>query len=184
MRQAQLVALLALGLDLALALPGQGWGLRRFKSLVTFGDSYTDDSRLNYFGSHDGAAPPVGWEQPVVRTMTHCAPRQESTTEQDTEQQLGFGRLQLGLLRCAIGTCEPIQLRRERCRVLKQNHTADILHHQRTIPIRVGIRSPSLPGRQQVHDPIWKEIPRHPLAGNSLLYLDRDQRSGRKCVLD
>ncbi|KAL4894479.1 hypothetical protein BDV59DRAFT_207094 [Aspergillus ambiguus] len=65
MRQFPLLSFLALGFDLSLGLPGQGWGPRKFKSLVTFGDSYTDDSRLNYLGSHNGAAPPVGWEQPV-----------------------------------------------------------------------------------------------------------------------
>jgi hypothetical protein len=41
------------------------WGLKKFTSLVAFGDSYTDDSRLSYFGSHNGSAPPVGWENPA-----------------------------------------------------------------------------------------------------------------------
>ena len=56
---------------------GQQWGLRKFTSLIAFGDSYTDDSRLGYFGSHNGAAPPVGWVDPVVsspytlRTLIH-----------------------------------------------------------------------------------------------------------------
>ena len=43
-----------------------GWDLFEFTSLVAFGDSYTDDSRLAYFFSHDGQAPPVGWVDPVV----------------------------------------------------------------------------------------------------------------------
>ncbi|PLB43269.1 GDSL lipase/acylhydrolase family protein [Aspergillus steynii IBT 23096] len=59
-----LAGILALTLDLTLARPSQGWGLRKFKSLVTFGDSYTDDSRLGYFINHNGSAPPVGWVQP------------------------------------------------------------------------------------------------------------------------
>lgn len=42
-------------------------GLSKFTSLVTFGDSYTDDSRLNYFSLHNGDAPPVGWVDPAVR---------------------------------------------------------------------------------------------------------------------
>lgn len=47
--------------------PGaQPWGLKKFTSLVAFGDSYTDDSRLNYFSQHNGTAPPVGWVDPVV----------------------------------------------------------------------------------------------------------------------
>ncbi|KAK4499334.1 hypothetical protein PRZ48_009847 [Zasmidium cellare] len=44
---------------------GQQWGLKKFTSLVAFGDSYTDDSRLGYFGAHNGTAPPVGWVNPV-----------------------------------------------------------------------------------------------------------------------
>jgi hypothetical protein len=39
-----------------------------FKSLVTFGDSYTDESRAPYFGQH-GRAPPTGWMGPVVRPL-------------------------------------------------------------------------------------------------------------------
>jgi len=35
-----------------------------FDNLVTFGDSYTDESRLGYFTSHDGQAPPVGYLLP------------------------------------------------------------------------------------------------------------------------
>jgi hypothetical protein len=42
------------------------WSLDNFKSLVTFGDSYTDESRGNYFVSHGGNPPPVGWIGPVV----------------------------------------------------------------------------------------------------------------------
>ncbi|KAI5197573.1 carbohydrate esterase family 16 protein [Aureobasidium subglaciale EXF-2481] len=41
------------------------WNLKKFTSLVAFGDSYTDDSRLSYFGSHNGSAPPVGWISPA-----------------------------------------------------------------------------------------------------------------------
>lgn len=42
------------------------WNLARFKSLVTFGDSYTDESRYNYFATHNGSAPPPGWVDPPV----------------------------------------------------------------------------------------------------------------------
>jgi hypothetical protein len=44
----------------------ENWSLKKFTSLVAFGDSYTDDSRLGYFGSHNGSAPPVGWVDPAV----------------------------------------------------------------------------------------------------------------------
>ncbi|MCJ1308047.1 hypothetical protein MMC25_001697 [Agyrium rufum] len=36
------------------------WDVSRFNSLVTFGDSYTDENRLGYFTTHNGSAPPVG----------------------------------------------------------------------------------------------------------------------------
>ncbi|EAW11701.1 SGNH/GDSL hydrolase family protein [Aspergillus clavatus NRRL 1] len=64
MRQVQLLMGLALALDVVSAHPSKSWGLKKFKSLVSFGDSYTDQARINYFGGHGGAAPPVGWEQP------------------------------------------------------------------------------------------------------------------------
>jgi hypothetical protein len=44
----------------------QAWKEGKFKTLVTFGDSYTDENRLGYFIQNNGTAPPVGWEQPVV----------------------------------------------------------------------------------------------------------------------
>jgi hypothetical protein len=52
----------------------EDWSLKKFTSLVAFGDSYTDDSRLGYFGSHNGSAPPVGWVNPAV-SRTTCVSR-------------------------------------------------------------------------------------------------------------
>jgi len=43
----------------------EAWSIKKFTSLVAFGDSYTDDSRLGYFASHNGSAPPVGWVNPA-----------------------------------------------------------------------------------------------------------------------
>ncbi|GMG04257.1 unnamed protein product [Aspergillus oryzae var. brunneus] len=63
-----LLGILAATKDLALAKPTQKWGLREFNNLVTFGDSYTDDTRASYFYAHNGSAPPVGWKQPEVHT--------------------------------------------------------------------------------------------------------------------
>lgn len=45
------------------------WDLAKFESLVVFGDSYSDDSRLSYFESHNGSAPPVGWVDPAVSLL-------------------------------------------------------------------------------------------------------------------
>ena len=36
------------------------WSLENFDSLVTFGDSYTDENRLNYFLQNKGNPPPPG----------------------------------------------------------------------------------------------------------------------------
>ncbi|KAI8938437.1 hypothetical protein NX059_004330 [Plenodomus lindquistii] len=41
------------------------WKEGQFKTMVTFGDSYTDDSRLSYFIANNNTAPPVAWDQPV-----------------------------------------------------------------------------------------------------------------------
>lgn len=49
--------------------PSQGWRDGKFKTLVTFGDSFTDESRLGYFINNKGSAPPVAWQQPVVRHL-------------------------------------------------------------------------------------------------------------------
>ncbi|KIW06129.1 uncharacterized protein PV09_03294 [Verruconis gallopava] len=41
------------------------WTKKSFRSLTTFGDSYTDESRLAYFASNRGTAPPQGWAEPL-----------------------------------------------------------------------------------------------------------------------
>lgn len=45
---------------------GSSWDLQKFTSLVIFGDSYSDDSRLGYFINSGGDPPPVGWVNPPV----------------------------------------------------------------------------------------------------------------------
>ena len=42
------------------AAPVSTWSVSNFNSLITFGDSYTDENRLNYFGGSNGSAPPPG----------------------------------------------------------------------------------------------------------------------------
>ena len=64
----RILAILALGQHLVDAHPSRPWGSQHFKSLVSFGNSYTDQSRLGYFIEHQGP-PPVGWEQPDVRLL-------------------------------------------------------------------------------------------------------------------
>lgn len=64
-----ILASLAAGLGLVEGIAGSNarpWDLGSFETLVAFGDSYTDDSRLGYFGAHNGSQPPVGWVDPPV----------------------------------------------------------------------------------------------------------------------
>jgi len=49
--------------------PSNMWAEKSFESLVTFGDSYTDEQRVNYFALNNGTAPPVGWVEPIVRLL-------------------------------------------------------------------------------------------------------------------
>jgi len=49
----------AISVGLAGRPPHSCWD-GQFKTLVTFGDSYTDENRLGYFINHNGSAPPVG----------------------------------------------------------------------------------------------------------------------------
>lgn len=67
-----------------LALPGlvASWDLANFSNLVVFGNSYADESRWAYFTSHDGSAPPVEWNEPVVgfpNTLTTAKLRDQKT---------------------------------------------------------------------------------------------------------
>ncbi|RAL01420.1 SGNH/GDSL hydrolase family protein [Aspergillus ibericus CBS 121593] len=59
-----------LGLDAVLTLASQAWGPSKFTTLVTFGDSYTDDTRISYFYNHNGSAPPVGWVEPITNSSS------------------------------------------------------------------------------------------------------------------
>lgn len=45
------------------------WDLKKLTSFVTFGNSYTDESRLGYFINNNGSAPPVGYIAPEVRCI-------------------------------------------------------------------------------------------------------------------
>lgn len=59
-------ALLQLGLAshvFGSALPKRAnsvWNVANFDSLITFGDSYTDENRLSYIIAHNGSTPPAG----------------------------------------------------------------------------------------------------------------------------
>jgi len=54
--------------------PKSAWNLQQFKNFITFGDSYTDESRLAYFYTHGGAAPPPGTLLPQVGCEIGAAP--------------------------------------------------------------------------------------------------------------
>ena len=52
--------LAALSLSASLPRSKQTWDVSNFNSLVTFGDSYTDENNLNYISMHNGTYPPTG----------------------------------------------------------------------------------------------------------------------------
>jgi hypothetical protein len=62
------IRFLVANLAIAVGLAGRsrGWREGKFKTMVTFGDSYTDENRLGYFITNNGSAPPVAWQQPIV----------------------------------------------------------------------------------------------------------------------
>ncbi|KAH7399545.1 GDSL lipase/esterase [Pyrenochaeta sp. MPI-SDFR-AT-0127] len=62
-----LVASLAFAVGLA-GRPSKAWRDGKFKTMVTFGDSFTDETRLTYFLNNNGSAPPVGWDEPLVNS--------------------------------------------------------------------------------------------------------------------
>lgn len=59
------------------------WLVKQFTSLITFGDSYTDENRLNYVLLHNGSPPPPGTFLPEVslgeRMSPSPSPRVNST---------------------------------------------------------------------------------------------------------
>jgi hypothetical protein len=59
---------------------GQAWEQCKIKTLVTFGDSYTDENRLSYIIQNNGSLPPVGWDQPVVSSFKDLATKSRSPT--------------------------------------------------------------------------------------------------------
>ena len=123
------------------------WVVERFSSLLTFGDSYTDENRLNYFGGHNGTAPPNGTLLPEVSFNSGIEP---STTVFDTsclELRHRWGRTHMGSL------CHPvhrifnakrhmgppddsIRLCCQWRRMLERDHTPDMEQHQCQLPLR------------------------------------------------
>ena len=107
------------------------WTLDRFKSLVTFGDSFTDESRAPYFGEH-GRAPPAGWMGPVVRPLDRRRWTTAHTYAEQTDRRRGPRLAALGQL---VHGRQHVQLRRQRGPVLDRHHAA-----QRWLPGHQGVR--------------------------------------------
>lgn len=63
------------------------WDLKHFKSLVSFGDSYTDRSRLLYFATHNETQPPVGWVEPDVCPSLRRNLKQKGEGGKKTERE-------------------------------------------------------------------------------------------------
>ena len=64
---------LAMTAGLATRSPQSCWDAK-FKTLVTFGDSFTDEKRLGYFIDTKGVAPPVGTDLGIVSHLFISTP--------------------------------------------------------------------------------------------------------------
>lgn len=93
------------------------WELKKFTSLVAFGDSYTDDSRLAYFATHNGSAPPIGWVNPAVSRSLSLYNIYSCRTDRLEELQLCKRREVLATVCCAVYRSQHLQLRRIWCRL-------------------------------------------------------------------
>ena len=63
MHSTYLLTLLTVSPAFASVLPkrqNSPWSISNFDSLITFGDSYTDENRLSYFIANNGTPPPPG----------------------------------------------------------------------------------------------------------------------------
>lgn len=128
--------LLALSLALAVGSAGRtspAWKDGKFNTLVTFGDSYTDENRLGYFINNNGSAPPIGWEQGVV-----CPFQVWSLLFSIYRCFLGsLNRKRgsvLGSLRKHLFKGKSLQLRGIWRRMLKQDHAAFIWTYKCSVP--------------------------------------------------
>lgn len=98
--------------------PGHGpnadhWKLKKFTSLVAFGDSYTDDSRLGYFFANNGSAPPVGWVNPAV-CLSPLSKSQCFLADRSVELHVRRWRKAVAAICCPILWRQCLQLRRIR----------------------------------------------------------------------
>ncbi|EXJ81977.1 hypothetical protein A1O1_08044 [Capronia coronata CBS 617.96] len=110
----------------------QPWSVSNFDSLITFGDSYTDESRLGWFINHNGTAPPAGSLSPenfVTASGGRTWPRYVIQYTSSSGNGNGSEWMpQTTLYDYAVSG-------------------AMVLINQRTVPLRPGIRTPRLPSR-------------------------------------
>jgi hypothetical protein len=179
--------LLALNLSFAAGLVEQSkeaWKAGKFKTLVTFGDSYTDENRLGYFIQNKGAAPPVGWEQPVVCYQSKPTPLMDWTGQvlTFTGPRNCLGRPLLGALRQHLLGDNPLQLRRLRRRMLQRRDPAPLFCHQRLVPRYCRLRSPRLPRRRKLHVSKRHALLHRDPSLDGLRHLDRHKRPRQQCL--
>lgn len=158
-----------------------GWAAQNFDTIVTFGDSYTDENRLGYFINHNGSAPPVGWDAGVVSLYEHGLDICFKLNRIDwltlnTELQSFHWWSGLAAVCLSLHRQHSLQLCCQRRRLLQRHLSPLVLCHQRSISRHCKLRASCLRRRLEICFPKWNRIlHRHPF-GNCLRYLDWNQR--------
>lgn len=83
---------------LVMRTPASAWNAQQFNDFIAFGDSYTDENRLNYFGGSNGSAPPAG----TLFRKSPTSLRLQLTDLCSRELSHGWWRPDLGPLRRSV----------------------------------------------------------------------------------
>ncbi len=134
------------------------WFLERFSSLITFGDSYTDENRLNYFISNHGAAPPPGTllpEVPSLHLHLRSLEPDDMVELQDTRRRPHLAPLCSPVHRQRSenpirAPAQSLRLCRQWCRLLQPDNPTFLTLHQRRLSLRPRVRNTCISERLQV----------------------------------
>jgi hypothetical protein len=180
--------LLVVNLVFAVGLAGrssQHWKDGQFNTLVTFGDSYTDENRLGYFINHNGSAPPVGWDQGIVRCLLDPNPCNHRANRQRISGFCHcFRRALLGAICQHILQGHTLQLRCIWCRMLQPDYPTSVCGHQCSISRYRRLRASRLPRRFQVSQAQWHQVLYGKARQHCLRHLDWHQRCRKRCLFD
>lgn len=157
-----------------------GWQPGKFKTLVTFGDSYTDENRLGYFANHNGSAPPTGWDGGVVCFLLlkyHDTDSSQNCLLTPLSELRSIDRrADMGPLRLHLLIPHSLQLRSQWRRLFQRDHPTNFRLHQRTLPGYSRLRTSSLPIRLNLQKPQRHRLLHRHSIRHRLRNLDRHQR--------